>query len=404
VGRDGRRCVLSTDGGSSWVSRNAGLAITQFYPGIAVHPITGRIIGGTQDNGTTSYSGSRFWDGFAGTGDGGYNAFNYQNPSILWYESYWNCQGASTGACIFRRATDGIRSRNNGITASDRAVFIPPLIMDPVTPTTLYFGTHRLYRTIDDGVSWTAVSTDLTGGSGAITTISVAPSDVNTIYVGTNDGRVRVTRDGGTTFTLATGLPNRSVTRVAAHPTDAARALITVSGFGTPHVFETSDALATPVRSISGNLADAPANVPLYIADQNVIVVGTDVGVFQTSNGGTTWSSGPSGIPNAIIFDLVYQPASNLLVAATYGRGMFAYNVTPPSGVLRGDANADGSIDAADALLIQQALVSSSAVTTSVFPRGDANCNGTVDSGDVILILRAAVNLPNGTACVGTVQ
>ena len=100
----------------------------------------------------------------------------------------------------------------------------------------------------------------------------------------------------------------------------------------------------------------------------------------------------------------MYQPASNLLVAGTYGRGMFAYNVTPPAGVLRGDANADGRIDAADALLVQQALVASSTVTTSIFPAGDANCNGTLDAADVVLVLRAAVALPNGNACVGTVR
>jgi hypothetical protein len=273
-----------------------------------------------------------------------------------------------------------------------------------VTPTKLYFGTQRLYRTDTEGSLWTAVSNDLTGGTGTITTMSVSPADTNTIYVGTSDGRVSVTRDGGVTFTQATGLPNRFITRVAAHPTDPTRALMTVSGFGTPHVFETRDALASPVTSIAGNLPDAPTNVPLYIADQDVIVVGTDVGVFQTSNGGTSWSLGPTGMPNAIIQDLVYQPAANLLVAATHGRGMFAYNVTAPAGVLRGDVNADTRVDAADALLIQQALVSSAAVTTAIFPRGDANCNGTLDSGDVVLVLRAAVSLPNGNACVGTVR
>jgi len=403
AGTDGG-VFLSTDAGASWVSRNAGLAITQFYPGIAINPVTGRIIGGAQDNGTNFYSGSVFWDGFAATGDGGYNAINYRNPSIQYYESYWNCQGAGTGACVSRRTPAGTTSRSAGITAGDRAQFIPPLILDPITPTKLYFGTHRLYRTDNEGVLWTAVSGDLTGGSGTITTIAVSPADSNTIYVGTSDGRVSVTRDYGVTFAQATGLPNRFVTRVAAHPTDPARAVITVSGFGTPHVFETTDAFASPVASIAGNLADAPANVATYIADQNVILVGTDVGVFQTSNGGTSWSPGPVGLPNVIVQDLVYQGGSNLLVAATYGRGMFAYNVTPPAGVLRGDVNADGRVDAADALVIQQALVASSSVSTAVFPRGDANCNGTIDAADVVLVLRAAVGLTNGTACVGTVR
>lgn len=403
AGTDGG-VFLSTDGGASWVSRNAGLSITQYYPGIAVDAVSGRIIGGAQDNGTTQYSGSLFWDGFAATGDGGYNAINYRNPSIQWSTSYWSCQGAGACISISRRTPTGTSVRVSGIANTDRAQFIPPLIMDPVTPTKLYFGTHRLYRTVDEGLSWAPISGDLSGGSGTITTIAVSPADTNTIYVGTSDGRVQVTRDGGATFTAATGLPGRFITRVAVHPTDPMRALVTVSGFGTPHVFETRDALATAVSSISGNLPNAPANVAAYIANQDVILVGTDIGVFQTSNGGTTWSPGPAGLPNVIVQDLVYQPASNLLVAGTYGRGMFAYNVTPPAGVLRGDANGDGRIDAADALLVQQALVASSAVTTKIFPAGDANCNGTLDAADVVLVLRAAVALPNGDACVGTIR
>jgi hypothetical protein len=132
-----------------------------------------------------------------------------------------------------------------------------------------------------------------------------------------------------------------------------------------------------------------------------VTVVGTDVGVFQTADG-ITWTPGPTGIPNVIIQDLVYQPAIHLLVAGTYGRGMFTYDVGTAAAVLRGDANGDGKIDAFDALLIQQTLVGSASSATAIYPRGDANCNGNIDAADLVLILRAAVGLPTGTACVGS--
>jgi photosystem II stability/assembly factor-like uncharacterized protein len=401
AGTDGG-VYLSTDGGDSWSARSTGLAITQFYPGISVHPQGTRISGGSQDNGTHVFTGTPFWDAFIG-GDGGYTAINYQNPNVHWGETQWGAGGAFVN--VFRQ--DGVlpaQRRSAGISANDRAQFIPPLVMDPVNPAKLYFGTFRLYVTTNEGVSWTALGGDLTTGTGTITSISVSPADTMTIYVGTSDGRALVSRDGGVTFTAATGLPVRSVTRVMAHPTDPLRALVTVSGFGTPHVFETSDAFATNVRDRSGNLIDAPANVAIYMPSVNTMVVGTDAGVFQSTDGGASWTVGPSGMPNVIVYDLVFQPAAGLLVAGTYGRGMFAYDVGTQTATLRGDVNGDGKIDAADALLIQQALVGALPSSTVIYPRGDANCNGGIDSGDLVLVLRAAVGLPTTGACVGTTK
>jgi hypothetical protein len=226
AGTDGG-VYLSTDGGDSWSSRSAGLAITQFYPGIAVHPQGTRISGGSQDNGTHVFTGTPFWDAFIG-GDGGYTAINYANPNVHWGETQWS---GSTVGNLFRQ--DGVAAtqrRSSGITLTDRAQFIPPLVMDPVNPAKLYFGTFRLYQTTNEGVNWTALGGDLSNGTGTITSISVSPADTMTIYAGTSDGRALVSRDGGVTFTAATGLPNRFVTRVMAHPTDPLRALITVSG------------------------------------------------------------------------------------------------------------------------------------------------------------------------------
>jgi hypothetical protein len=109
-------------------------------------------------------------------------------------------------------------------------------------------------------------------------------------------------------------------------------------------------------------------------------------------------------MPNVIIQDLVYVPALKQVVAGTYGRGMFTYTVGPDVGVLRGDVNADGKVDAFDALLIQQAIVGSLPTGTVAYPRGDANCNGVIDAGDVLLVLRSAVGLPTTNSCVNTVR
>jgi hypothetical protein len=83
---------------------------------------------------------------------------------------------------------------------------------------------------------------------------------------------------------------------------------------------------------------------------------------------------------------------------------MFTYTVGGDTPVLRGDVNADGKVDAFDALLIQQALVGTLPVSTSVYPRGDADCNFAIQSADVVYVLRTAVGLSSPGVCVNTVK
>src|SRR5262249_54861280 len=137
-------------------------------------------------------------------------------------------------------------SRNVGITVADRAAFIPPIAMDPARPRVLYFGTFRLYRTGDSGGLWTAISPDLTRSTnGSINAIGVAPSDSNTVYVGTTDGNVQYTHDFGATWKLAGGLPLAAVSDFAVDPHDARTAYVVFHGFTAGKVFKTIDGGAT---------------------------------------------------------------------------------------------------------------------------------------------------------------
>jgi hypothetical protein len=192
------------------------------------------------------------------------------------------------------------------------------------------------------------------------------------------------------------------VTRVAVDPSDATHALLTVSGFASGHVFETKNAGAN-WSDISAGLVDAPANAIAFVPGVG-IMVGTDVGVFQAPSPGASWISGPAGIPNVIVQDLIYVPGATLLVAGTYGRGMFAYTVGGDIPVLRGDVNADGKLDAFDALLIQQSLVGTLPVSTVIYPRGDADCNFAIQTADVVYVLRTAVGLASPGVCVNSVK
>ncbi|HJQ10341.1 MAG TPA: hypothetical protein VJ840_04850 [Gemmatimonadaceae bacterium] len=397
AGTDGGAFV-STDAGNNWTSRSAGLAIAQYYPGISASPNGSVVMGGSQDNGTHLFTGSNVWNGLLG-GDGGYTAINPADPSIRYLETQWGAFGPD----LWRIQGTSYTRRINGIVADDRHAFIPPYVIDPVVPTRLYFGSHRLYKTSDEGANWLPVSGDLTRGDGFITAIAVAKADPNTIYVGASDGQLSVTRDGGATFTtLVNGLPTRWITSIAVDPTDATHALLTVSGFTTGHAFETKNA-GLLWTDISGGLIDAPANAIAFVPGIG-LMIGTDVGVFQTSAPGTAWSAAPPGIPNAIVYDLIYVAGANMVLAGTYGRGMFAYYVGGEPAVLRGDVNVDGKVDAFDALLIQQALVGSVPSGVVIYPRGDADCNQSVQTADAVFVLRTAVGTASPGVCVNTVR
>ncbi|MBI4502979.1 MAG: hypothetical protein HY700_17705 [Gemmatimonadetes bacterium] len=315
----------SLDAGTTWTSLNNGLAITQFYEGISLHPSDRTIaLGGTQDNGTLLYTGSATWQPVLG-GDGGFTAIDRDNPQIRYAETQWGGSGGprrSDGGSFFLKT--------NGIATSDRALFIPPLVMDPTTSATLYFGTYLIYRTTNRADSWAPFSSDLSGG-GAISAIAPAPSNPQVVYVGSNWASAYVTTDGGATWTLrTTGLPNRFIEGFAVDRADWQTAYAVVSGFGTGHVFRTTDGGQNWVNR-SGNLPNVPVNAVLVDpASRGIVIIGTDLGVFMSADSGGTWTPLDQAFPNVAVFDIAYNPATATLIAATHGRGMFQLQLDRP--------------------------------------------------------------------------
>jgi photosystem II stability/assembly factor-like uncharacterized protein len=327
IGNDGG-IYRSRNNAASWQSLNAGLAITQFYAGVSLHPTdTTVVLGGTQDNGTLESTGSEIWRAVLGA-DGGFTAIDFLDPLYAWAETQWT-QGSGFAGPRLRVGTGSFERMVNGIDTSDRALFIPPLVMDRTDPTTLYFGTYRIYRTTTRGSSWSTISPDLTVGTGTsarISAIAPAESDPSTIWVGTSNGNVHVTNNSGASWSLRTsGLPTRFVTDIAVDAGDPAIAVVTVSGFGTGHVFRTIDA-GQSWTDISGVLPDVPVNA--VITDPALgpsIYIGTDLGVFRSFDIGATWEPFGDGLPNVAIFDLVYNRSTGIAVAATHGRSIYAF-------------------------------------------------------------------------------
>lgn len=327
VGNDGG-IFRSTNGGTSWTSLNTNLALTQFYSGISLHPTNPLVVlGGTQDNGTLEWNGAPAWDWVLG-GDGGFTAIDQQNPITRYGETQWTTNSGFAGP---RRSDGGSFQRKvTGIDESDRALFIPPIVMDPVDSRTLYFGTFRIYKTTDRAETWTPISSDITAG-GRISAIAPAATNRGVIYTGASDGTVRRTNDSGGVWSLITqGLPVRHIKDIAVDRADWQTAYLVVSGFGTGHVFRTTNAGAT-WQDGSGNLPDIPVNaVVADPTDRGTAIIGTDLGVFITSDTGATWTPLTNGMPNVAVFDIAYNVNTGVLIAGTHGRGMFSLQLDRP--------------------------------------------------------------------------
>jgi photosystem II stability/assembly factor-like uncharacterized protein len=260
----------------------------------------------------------------------------------------------------------------NGMDPTDPVSFYAPLTQHPAfTPNVIYFGSNRVYRSPDpkpfiftnppttaQPKSWTAVSPVLTKpivpvppststvSNAYLSWIGVSPALLNgkeVVFAGASDGRVSVssTVDGSRVSSWSAidkaPLPNRAVTQVlpvASDPT-ANTVYVTFSGFsdatpGTPgHVFVSTNGIgAATWTDISGDLPDIPVNAIAVDEGKGkgqlltALYVGTDVGVFESLDGGVHWRRLSRGMPNVAVFGLAIDSDGHL-VAATHGRGMF---------------------------------------------------------------------------------
>ncbi len=318
---------ISTDGGTTWQNR-AHIPATQFYEIGLDYNNPDKLYGGTQDNNTirTQTGNTDDWQSIFG-GDGFYVTVDYTNPNIIYAESQFGNLGKSTdGGFNFFSAL-------NGIPSTEPTNWSTPVVMDPNNHSKLYYGTNKLYRTTDGAQSWNAVSpslTDYVPGSrlGTITTIDIAPTDSNVIYVGTDDSHVWVTTDNGNNWDdISSTLPYRWVTRVKVDPNNKNNIYVTFSGLKwrdpQPHVFKSTN-MGQNWTDISSNLPDAPVDAfAVDYNDPNRLYLGNDVGAFVSFNGGNKWYILGGNLPAVPVNDMKIHPTQNYLAIGTHGRSMY---------------------------------------------------------------------------------
>ena len=368
---DSDRMYVGTDGGvyRSWNGGTTmeiveGLPLSQFYHISVDNEEPYNIYGGLQDNGSwygpsTSSGGinARDWNSIGG-GDG-FRVLKHPTKQIIYSEM----QGAAN---VWRYDVENkliktIQPLPKKGYEKLRFNWNPPMAISSHQPDRFYMGSQFLHRSEDMGDTWTIISPDLTtndkskqeqedsGGlsmdnSGAenhttIFTIAESPLDENVLWVGTDDGNVQVTTDGGKTWTNTitniSGLPaNTWVYHIEASSHDKATAYVVFEGHTTgdmtPYTYKTTDYGKTWNDIITDDVVGFVRNIQEDYVNPDLLYLGTEFGLYITLNGGQSWSKFTKNMPSVAIHFIDLQKRTNDLVMGTHGRGVIIIDDISP--------------------------------------------------------------------------
>jgi photosystem II stability/assembly factor-like uncharacterized protein len=372
---DNTEHVIAGDDGGVWYSYDSGntwwkaanLPISQFYHVSVDSADPYHVFGGLQDNsvwvGDSAYPGgisNSRWENLYG-GDG---FWAFPDPSDDHYV-YTESQGGEIGR-VNRTTleTRGIKPQPNYGEGKLRFNWNTPIHMSSNEKGTIYIGAQFLFRSRDHGQTWDRISPDLTTNdpekqkqeeSGGVTvdnsdaethttiySISESPRDGQTIWVGTDDGNVQITRDAGKTWTNVVGnvpdLPKASwVSWVEASRFDASTAYAAFDrhtfGDMDPHVYKTTDygKTWTPIVAKDSGVRGYAHVIKEDTESPNLLFVGTEFGLWISLDGGKQWAQYKGhDFPDVAVRDIVVQPRESDLVLATHGRGIWIVDdITP---------------------------------------------------------------------------
>jgi hypothetical protein len=342
-------------------------------------------------------------------------------------EGEWAFRGAAVGVlpggglpivlpALNFTTCDGSPGQNaNGISLADDVNFYAPMALGPTvvgsTGQVLYFGTDKLYRSIDQGDTMVAVSqvlrpAGMTTSNTPISAIGISPQNDNVRICGTNDGKVFATTLGTPTLVDVTGagMPATYIGRAIIDPNNANTAYVVFNGnaiqgkhvwkgdlTGFPTVTWTAlDGASLPDISVNAMVVD-----PLH---SNHLYIGTDRGIYFYDAGAVspTWALYGTGLPNVQVFDLAIQSPFRVLRAATHGRGFYevltAFRINTIGAVSRKVHGSAGTFD------IPLPVSGTTAVTSGIECRS-GGINGT---HQIVISFGVPVNFANATVTSGT--
>ncbi len=343
---------ITYDGGKNWYHPDE-LPLAQFYAVGLDNHVPYNVYGGLQDNGSvrgpSSKRGGRpivfeDWQTVGG-GDGMYNVVDPVTNRYLYNESQF---GAIARTDLYTGESKSIRNRDDSL----RYNWTAPILVSPHDPNVIYHAANRLMKSTSRGDAWEFVSADLTtndkskltvdgkGGDGniqycTISTIDESPIVRDLLWVGTDDGNVWVTKDGGKNWTKLNdnikGNPGVWVSRVEASHHAPGTAYVTYTGLRNDDfrafLYKTTDYGQT-WTSIVGNLPAKTINVIREDPkNPNLLFVGAEFGLYVSLDGGKIWND-MKGIPTQVVYDLQIHPRDGELVVATHGRGIYIADIS----------------------------------------------------------------------------
>ena len=357
---------ITKDGGKSW--RFIGnLPVAQFYHINVDNEFPYNVYGGMQDNGSwrgpayvwraqgirnSYWQEISFGDGFDVVPDKDDSRYGWTMSQQGYVQRYdWQ-----TGNNYIVRPTHpepNVELRFNWNSAIN---------IDPFSNSTIYFGSQFVHKSTDKGETWTIISPDLTTNdpeklkqaeSGGLTmdatgaenhctilVIEPSPIEKDMLWIGTDDGRVHITQNGGTTWTEVTknikGLPTGSwIPQIKASNKNKGEALLIANDYRrfnyTPYAYRTKDYGKTWTRIVDENdVKSYTLSIVEDIEEPNLMFLGTDDGLYISVNAGEKWTKWTEGFPTVSVKDLVIHPREHDLVIGTFGRAAWVLDDIRP--------------------------------------------------------------------------
>ncbi|MEZ4912053.1 MAG: glycosyl hydrolase [Saprospiraceae bacterium] len=334
---------ISYDDGKNWLKCN-NPAVGQYYTVQVDNQDNYFVYGGTQDNGvwsgTHNYEFSRNWEATGHYpytmllgGDGMQVQVDDRNPNLVYtgyqFGNYFRIDKSSM-------KRDFITPKHDLGDEPYRWNWQTPILLSPHNQDILYMGAHKLLRSMDKGQSFEEISFDLTDGMksgnvpfGTITTLDESIFKFGLIYIGTDDGNVFLTKNGGDEW-INLEIPSSSkwISRVQASKHVKERAFVSSNGYRDddflPYLFITND-YGQSWQKIGNGLPNAPINVvkedPVH---PEIVYVGNDLGLYISFNAGVDFTPfATENFPNVPVHDLVIQKKNKHLIIATHGRSLW---------------------------------------------------------------------------------